>query len=143
VTRVDDRLVSERKQDAPNRPQERRQVATRQISAADRSGEQRIADKQVRGIAGFDGQTNAARAVTGRVMRFGGKVAEADDLSTFIEVIDRRLGFDLKAKQPAVFHGVVVQKQIIAVEGNGHIERTFRGGHAGHVIDVRVGQENP
>jgi len=80
--------------------------------------------------------------MTGRVMRFGGKVAEADDLSRFIEVIDRRLAVDLKAKQSAMFHSIVVQEQIIAVEINRHIERTFRGGHAGHVIDVRMSQEN-
>jgi CheY-like chemotaxis protein len=75
-------------------------------------------------------------------MRFGSKVAEADDLSRFIEVIDRWLAFDVKAKHPAMFHCVVVQKQIITVEVHRHIEGTFRGAHAGHVIDVRMGQEN-
>jgi CheY-like chemotaxis protein len=142
VTRVDDRRISEWKQDASNRPQQRRQIASRQVSAADRSSEQRIADKQVRRVGGFDCQTHATRAVTGRVMRFRGKVAEANDLSRFIEAIDRRLAFDVKAKEPAMFHGVVVQKQIIAVEVNRHIEGAFRGAHAGHVIDVRVGQKN-
>jgi CheY-like chemotaxis protein len=96
----------------------------------------------VHGVGSSDGQTYATRAVTGRVMRFRGKVAESDDLSGFIEVIDRRLAFDVKAKQPSMFHDVVVQKQIIAVEVNRHIEGTFRGAHTGHVIDVRVGQEN-
>ena len=75
-------------------------------------------------------------------MRFHCKVAEADGLSRFIEAIDRWLAFDVKTKHPAMFHGVVVQKQIIAVEVNRHIEGAFRGAHAGHVIDVRVGQKN-
>jgi CheY-like chemotaxis protein len=75
-------------------------------------------------------------------MWFRGEVAESDDLSRFIEVIDWWLAFHVKAKQPAMFDGLVVQKQIIAVEVHRHIEGTFRGGHAGHVIDVRMGQEN-
>jgi CheY-like chemotaxis protein len=76
-------------------------------------------------------------------MRFGGKVAEANDLSRFIEVVDGRLPFDLKAKHPAMLDGVVVQEQIVAMEAYRHIERAFRSGYTGHMIDVRVGQEDP
>ena len=46
---IDDRVVAKRKQHRPDRGDERRMVATRQIRAANRSGEQRVADEQRRG----------------------------------------------------------------------------------------------
>jgi hypothetical protein len=62
----------------------------------------------MRGIGRFDRQTNATGAVTRCVMRLGGKVTEADDFSRFIEMIDRWLALNLKAKQATVLHSIVV-----------------------------------
>jgi hypothetical protein len=62
----------------------------------------------MRGIGRFDRQTNATGTVTRCVMRLGGKVPEADDFSGFIEVIDRWLALDLKAKHATVLHRIVV-----------------------------------
>jgi hypothetical protein len=41
-------------------------------------------------------------------MRLRGKVTEANDFSRLIEVIDRRLALNLKAKQATVRHSIVV-----------------------------------
>ena len=76
-------------------------------------------------------------------MGFDGQVAKADDFSRFIEVIDRRLPLNLEAEHPAVLHRSVVQKQVVAVEAHRHIEDAFRPADTGHVVDVRVRQENP
>lgn len=96
----------------------------------------------MRRIGGLDRETHAARAVAGCVMRFGGEVAKADTFARFVKVIDWRLPFNLKAKQPAMLHDVVVQEQIVAVKADRHIERAFRRAHTGHVVNMRMGQED-
>ena len=60
--------------------QERRQVAPRQIRAADRARKQRVANEQVCGIGLFDRQADAPGAVSGRMMHLRGKIAKSDDL---------------------------------------------------------------
>ena len=59
-----------------------------------------------------------------------------------IEHVDRRRRIDLKAEHRALLDGALVQKQVVAVEINGHAKRPLRGRDAGDVIDVRVGQQD-
>lgn len=143
MTRIDDRCIAKRKQDASNGPEKCRQIASWQVCPADRACEERIADKQVRGVDRCDRQTDTAGAVTRRVMRFSGKVAEADNFSRLIEVIDWGLRLDFEAEHLALFHHLVVQKEIVAMKAHRHIERVFGSANTGYVIDVRVGQEDP
>jgi CheY-like chemotaxis protein len=76
-------------------------------------------------------------------MRFDGKVSEANDLSRLVEVIDWRLRVDFQTEHPAILHNVVVQEEIGAMETHRHIEHAFRPANTRHVVDVRVGQEDP
>jgi hypothetical protein len=78
-------------------------VAAGQIRAADRSGEQRIADEQV--AAGFafpsNLQADAAGTMAGCVVRARLVPAERDHLASFEKRVDRWLRLDVEAEQRA------------------------------------------
>lgn len=119
-------------------------VAARQIGSSNRSREQRVADKQVLSFIAVapDLQADAAGTVARGVVRPRSTVAERNDLSRRVEVIDRRLRLDLKAEHPAGFNSPLIQKQVIAVQIHGHAEGALCSGHAGHVIHMRMGEED-
>jgi CheY-like chemotaxis protein len=68
--------------------------------------------------------------------------AEPNHLTGRIENVDRRLWLHGQAEYRAVIDGVLVQEQIVAMEVDPHAERALRVGHARHVIDVRVCQQD-
>lgn len=152
---IHDRIIAKREQDAANRLKKYRVIPSRQIRSTDRSREERIAHEQVQDFSRsacavfrasldwlsrleIDRQAHAARAVAGGVVWPDGEVAEAEHVSGGIEVIDRRRRLDAEAEQEPVTDGVLVQKQIVAMERHRHIERTLRCGDARDVVDVRM-----
>jgi hypothetical protein len=48
----------------------------------------------------------------------------------------------MQTEHCCLFFGAFVEKQVIAMEINGDLECQFRAGYAGHVVDVRVREEN-
>ena len=77
-----------------------------------------------------------------RVMdaRFVG--AEGNDLRRLVEPVDRRLRLDLQAEHRAHLDRALVQEEIVLVQANRHIQCPLGGGHTGHMIDVRVRQQD-
>src|SRR5262249_45046464 len=92
VTRVNDRIVSERKESVAARSGEDGVAAARKIGPANRAGEQRVADEEIlaRPARLADLQTYAARAVARRVMRPRLAAAERDHFTRSVERVDRR-----------------------------------------------------
>src|SRR4029079_15818970 len=78
-------------------------VAAGQIRAADRSGEQRIADEQVAAGLAFPSnlQADAAGTMAGCVVRARLLPAERDHLASFEKRVDRRLLPDPQAAKTA------------------------------------------
>jgi hypothetical protein len=68
--------------------------------------------------------------------------SESDDLSSPVEVIDRRLRLDLQAEHAAELDGAFVEKQVFAVKVDGHAKRPLRSSNSCHVIDMRVRQQD-
>ena len=68
---MDDRIVAKRKEDVPNRRDERPVVCAGQIGPSDRTGKQRVADEELLADCAFLSHLQAypARTVTRRVMR--------------------------------------------------------------------------
>src|SRR5438270_1522401 len=96
VSGVNTCIVAKRKQHGANRREQRLQIASRQVCSSNRAGEQRVADKQIfSGTAVFPNlKTDAARAMSGCVMRHGLEGAEANSLSWYIKRVHRRRGRD-------------------------------------------------
>ena len=80
--------------------------------------------------------------MSGRVVRPGSEITKAKDLIRRVEVVDWRLRLDTQAKEPSVLDGVFVQKQIVAMQADRHVERSLRGRHTGDVVNVCVGQQD-
>lgn len=138
-------VVTKRKQDGPDGGDQRRVVATRQVRASNRSREQRVADEQVlddRRVGTAHREADAAWTMTRSVKRARLAVAERDDLARRIELVHRRRRIHAKTEHPAHFDGALVEKQVVAVEVHGDAKRPLCGAHAGHVIDVSVGEQN-
>ena len=68
-------------------------------------------------------------------------VAKRKRLGT-VEDIDRRRLPDLESEQRALLNGHVVQELVVAVQVDGDVERLFRSGHTGDVVDVCVRQQD-
>ena len=92
--------------------------------------------------AGAHLQADSPGAVPGCVVWSRLAVAEPDDLVRGIEHVDRRQRVDVHAEQGALLGRVFVQKQIAAMEVDGHTERPLCDADAGHVIDMGVGEQN-
>ncbi len=142
---VDDGVVGIRKQHRANRVQKCIEVAAGQIRAANRPGEQRIANKQLaRGVAlRADCEADTARAMSRRVSHFDSEIAERQRLPFFVEAIWRRRLLCLQAKHAGLFRGPFVQEQVIAMQPYRNAQRCLCGADAGHVVQVRVCQQDP
>src|SRR5206468_10615577 len=83
VSRMNDGIVAEREEDRADRGDQRVEIASRQIRAADRAGKQRVADEQLLRRSAFfaDLETDAAGAMTRRVVRPHFAGAEHDDVA--------------------------------------------------------------
>src|SRR5688500_19119215 len=95
---MNDRVVPEGKQHASYGRDERRVIAAREIGAADRSGEKRVANEQLPAdFALFSNlQTDPTRTMSRRVVRAGFERPEPDHLPRGEVDIDWRLRFDLQ-----------------------------------------------
>src|SRR5947207_8301046 len=91
VSWMNDRIVAEREEDRANRGDQRVVIAARQIGAADRAGKQRVADEELLPRQAFfpDLETDAAGAMTRRVVRPHFAGAEPDDVARRVEHVDR------------------------------------------------------
>ena len=58
-------------------------------------------------------------------------------------MINGRLRLDVETEQPSMLDGVLVQEQIIAMQADRYVEHTFGARHAGDMVHVGVGQQNP
>src|SRR6476660_524544 len=117
VPGVDDRVVRERKQDAADGIQQDAKIATREIDSADRSGKQRVTDKQ--GPLGLrvaaDGKTDATRAMTGRVVHPRAVVSKPPRAAPIVVKVNGRLPICLNAQHLPLLFNRVVEKQICLV----------------------------
>jgi len=83
-------------------------IGTRQIGAPDRSGEERVADKQVLPDSAFPYfETHPAGAVAGRVM-YPDLVVPKIDRGQIVKDIDRWRLSDCEAKHPPLLDRVFV-----------------------------------
>jgi CheY-like chemotaxis protein len=138
-------VITKREQDGPDGGDQRRVVATRQVRAANRSREQRVADEQVlddRRVGTTHREADPAWTMTRSVKRAHLAVAERDDLTRRVELVHRRRRIHAKTEHFAHFDGALVEKQVVAVEVHRNAKRPLCGAHAGHVIDVSVGEQN-
>ena len=144
MARVHHGIVAEREQDVSNRRNQGVVIAAGQIHASDRAGEQRIADEQILSNVPrpTNLQTHAARTVAGRVMRAHLVLPKLYDLIRKIELVDGRLRFDPQPEHRARLHGALVQKQVVLVQMDRHVQHTLGRGDAGHVIDMGVRQQD-
>jgi len=145
MSRVHVGVVTKRKQDGPYGSDQRGMVATRQVRASNRSGEQRVADEQVlddRRAGTAHLEADPAWTMTGRVKRACLAVAEWDDLARRVEHVHRRRRIHAKAEHLAHLDGTLVEKQVVTVEVDGDANRPLSSADAGHVIDVRMGEQN-
>jgi len=144
MTGIHARIVAERKEHRADGRHERLVIAAGQIGPSDRAGKERVADEQIFSGLSFlaNLQTHAARAVTRRVIGTRFAVAERDRLPLGVEAVDPRQALDAQSEHRALLRGGLVEKEIVAMQVHGHVERTLRCGDAGHMIDMRVGQKN-
>src|SRR5262249_2656976 len=144
VTWVDDGIVTKREQNLLDRGDQHIVVAARQIGPPNRAGEQRVADEQL--PSRFSGSSNlqadAARAMPRRVMHARLERAEPYDVVRRIEHVNRRLRLDREAEHLAHLDGVLIEKEVVAMEIDRRAERPFRLCDAGHVIDVGMRQQD-
>jgi PleD family two-component response regulator len=79
--------------------------------------------------------------MAGSVVDAGLVVAKRKRLGT-VEDIDRRRLPDLESEQRTLLNGHVVQELVVAVQVDGNVERLFRSGDTGDVVDVGVRQQD-
>ena len=79
--------------------------------------------------------------MAGGVVHAGLVVAKRKRLGA-VEDIDRRRLSDLEPEQRALLNGHVVQELVVAMQVDRDVERLFRSGHTGDVVDVRVRQQD-
>ena len=156
VAGINDGRIAKRKQHGPNGVHQRRVVASRQVGATNRTGEQCVTDEEVHFSCAscpscpsrscprllIHREAHAARTMPRRVMWSRHEIAESNDFVGRIEVIDGRRLVDLQPKQSAVLDGLVVQEEIVAMKMDGNVERPFRGADTGDVVDMRMRQQN-
>jgi CheY-like chemotaxis protein len=138
-------LVTKRKQDGPDRGDQRCMVATRQVRAPNRSREQCVADEQVldaRLACTAYVEADAAWTMTRSVMRAGLAVAERDDLARRVELVHGRRRVHAKAEHHTHLDGALVEKQVVAMEVHRDTKRPLCGADPGHMIDVSMGEQN-
>ena len=138
-----DRLVAKRKQHVPDRPNQRVVIAAGQVGAPLCTGARDQTLKQLPSWFALlsNLQADAAGTVTGRVVRPHFTGSERDDLARLVIGVDRRRRLDAHAEHGTGLHRLIVEKDIVAVQIDRHIEGALRGRDAGDVIDVSVGEQ--
>ena len=76
-----------------------------------------------------------------RVMHSDLVVAEVDGRRVIKEV-GRRLRADLETEHRPLFHDMLIQRLVVAMEIDGRVERVLRGVDAADVIEMRVGEQD-
>ena len=89
-----------------------------------------------------DLEADAAGTMSRRVVRARPKVAERNLLARRVETVDWRRRLDADAEHSAALDGVLVEKQIVAVKRDRHVERTLGDADSRDVINVRVRQKD-
>jgi CheY-like chemotaxis protein len=119
-------------------------VAARQVGAADRPGEQRVADEQLpaRASGRPDLQADTSRTMPGRMVRARLAFPERNHLPRRVVLVDGRRRFHLQAEHSAHFHGAVVEKLVVAVQEHRHAECSLCGRDTGYMIDMRMRQKD-
>jgi CheY-like chemotaxis protein len=144
MPRVNDCRVVKCEQDLADRRDQRLVVTAGKIRSANRSGKQRVADEQV--FSSFpltaNLQADAAGTVPWRMMRPRLAGSESNRLARRVEDVNRRWRLAPQAEHLTRFDRPFIEKQIVGVEVNRHVQGTFRRCHAGDVIDVRVRQQD-
>jgi CheY-like chemotaxis protein len=141
---MDARRVAEREQDLADGREQNRVIAARQIRSSNRPRKQRIPDEEIVGHAPSapDLQADAARTMTGCVMRSGFTGAKRDDVARCVEPIDRRERLDADAEHRGLFGRALVEEHVVAVQVHRDAERPLRRRYAGDMIDVGVRQQD-
>src|SRR5436190_10398748 len=141
---MDRRVVWKAEEDVANGSQEDVQVSARQIGPSDRSGKQRIADKELfpAAVARPDGQAHAPGAVTRRGQYVDDVAAELELQSWLVVAIDRRWCFNAEAEQLALADCVVIQELVIAMQPDRRVERGLRPADAREMVEMRVCQQD-
>jgi threonine dehydratase len=143
VSRVHIAGITQREEHVANRTNERVVIPAGQVRPAHRSRKQGVANEQVAAVLAraADLQADAPGRVAGRVVHAHLVPAERD-LLIAVETIDGRKRLDGQAKEPALIDRRVVQEQVVAVQVDRHTQDGVRTRHTGHVIDVRVGEQD-
>jgi hypothetical protein len=142
---IDLGIVSEPKQDLPNRPHQRSVIPAREIDTSNGPRKERVADEELlAGITGLaDLKTHTPWAMTGRVMHANLMGSKAHALvSTVVETVDRWRGFHLQPEEFTKCDGVFVQRQVATMKVDRSLQLTLGLGHPGHVVDMTVCEEN-
>jgi CheY-like chemotaxis protein len=138
-------IVTKWEQHGADRPDEGGVVAAWKIGAANRSGEERVADKEIaRRLSPLaDLQAHAAGTVAGCVVWPNVTLSELDHFAGRVVHVDRRqrLG-DLQPEHARLIGRAIVEKLIVGVQVDRNVEGAFGDADAGHVIDVRVREQN-
>jgi CheY-like chemotaxis protein len=144
VAGVHFRVVAERKEHPTYGLNQCHVVAPRQVGTPDRSGKERIADEQLLANRSSSSnlQAHASRAVAWRVVRLRAEVAERDDLSGRIEHVHRRRRLDAQPEHRSLTDGILVEKQIVAMEIDGHAQSPLRRGDTRDVVHVRMREQD-
>ena len=118
---VHTRLVAEREQHRPDRPDQRDVITAGKIRSTDGAGEQRVAHEQVGSslARSRDLETHTARTVSRCVMRPDFELAEGNLFVWPVETLDWwEVGVYVEAKQQSLFHGLLVEEEIVAMQMN-------------------------
>jgi hypothetical protein len=144
VTRVHHGIVAEWKEHRAYGLNQRRVIAARQVRATDRSGKESVPDEQLLPHRPFFSnlQADASGAVAGSVMGPRVVVAKRDDLPGRVEHVHRRWRLDAQPEHCPLADGVLVEKQIVAMEMDRRAQRPLRGGDAGDVVDVGMREQD-
>ena len=144
MARVDGGVVGKAEEHIADGPEERGRVPARQVCTANRSGKQRVADEQRARIRTLptDRETDAARAMPGRVMNPHSVPAKRPWARPVVEEVHGRLRLDGNAKSHPLLNDRAVQKIVVAVQPDRYAERRLRTSDAGDVIQVRVRQQD-
>ena len=135
--------IAKREQDAGDRSHQDVVVTARQVGAPDRSGEQRIAHKEMRTDLTLlpHLKTDAAWAVTWRVVRQDLVISKTNQ-APVVEDVDRWGLPDRQAEHSPLLDGVLVQRHVAFMEMDGGVQRVLDQRDARDVIDVRVRQQD-
>lgn len=145
MPRIDSGIVAKGKEHGPDRPDQRRVVAARQIGATDASRKQRIAHEEISSTLTGPShlQADSARAVSRCVMHTHLVLAKRHRLVWTVVTVDRgQVGVDLKTEAQALRHGILVEEHIVAMQMDGRTKRALGDANARDVVDVRMGEQD-